>query len=63
MKRLGLCLLLLAFPAMSALAGNAPWYRWESKMDGRRVCAQTSPGEGWLRLPGAWRDAACRYPR
>lgn len=47
----------------SAHAGNAPWYRWESRLDGNIVCAQVSPGDGWKRIAGPYRDAACYWPR
>ena len=32
--------------AFAAMAAPAPWYYWRSKIDGARVCAQTSPGPG-----------------
>lgn len=54
---------LLALLAVPAWAGNAGWYRWESRIDGRLVCAQTSPGEGWKRFAGPFKDAACTRPR
>ncbi|MBX9849916.1 MAG: hypothetical protein K2X64_11525 [Rhodocyclaceae bacterium] len=64
MKSTHLCVLALsAFLAFPAYAGNAPWYRWESRIDGRLVCAQTLPHEGWKRLAGPFVDAACRRPR
>jgi len=46
-----------------AWAGNAGWYRWESKTGDRFVCAQSSPGEGWTKFAGPFRDAACSKPR
>ena len=49
--------------ATLAWAGSAGWYRWESRIDGSLVCAQTSPGEGWKKLAGPFRDAACSKPR
>lgn len=48
--------------SIKAHASPAPWFRWESRMDARHVCAQTSPGEGWRRMSGPWRDAGCRFP-
>ena len=51
-------LLWLALPLHAA---PAPWYYWRSKVDGARVCAQTSPGPGWgatARLTRAWLPAA-----
>lgn len=46
-----------------ARAGNAAWYRWESRIDGHIVCAQSSPGSGWQRIAGPYADAGCRRPR
>jgi len=31
----------------AVFAAPAPWFYWRSKVDGQRVCAQTSPGSGW----------------
>lgn len=42
-----------------ALAAPAPWYVWRSKLNGGEVCAQTSPGAGWERSRGPFRDARC----
>ncbi|TAK89983.1 MAG: hypothetical protein EPO06_10960 [Burkholderiaceae bacterium] len=47
--------------SLALLAAPAPWYRWSSEVDGKVVCAQTSPGAGWVRLPGAYRDVHCRH--
>lgn len=59
--RLALLTLLLTFTVPS-FAAPVPFYIWQSKLDGALTCAQTSPGEGWLRLGGAFRDAGCRVP-
>ncbi|QDX82661.1 hypothetical protein B9N43_16325 [Denitratisoma sp. DHT3] len=48
--------------SLSALAGPAPWYLWGSKVNGDVICAQTSPGEGWVRAGGPFRDAHCKIP-
>ncbi|MDE2599276.1 MAG: hypothetical protein KGL40_06595 [Rhodocyclaceae bacterium] len=61
--KIRLPLLCFAMAALPAWAGNAAWYRWESRIDGRLVCAQTSPGEGWHRFSGPYRDAQCRLAR
>ncbi|WP_408980611.1 hypothetical protein [Pseudomonas sp. B21-032] len=54
-------LALLAVLLMSQVwADAAPWYRWESQVTGRLVCAQFSPGEGWKRFAGPFNNAACR---
>ena len=46
----------------SAGAAPAPWYLWASQHDDRRVCTQTSPGPGWTRVAGPYRDARCQRP-
>lgn len=51
--------LLLAAWAGSALAGPAPWHLWSSKVDGKLVCAQTSPGWGWQHHLGPYKDSRC----
>jgi len=52
---------LLYLNCTTLAAAPAPWYWWRSKATGHRVCAQTSPGNGWERLRGAYRDALCRH--
>ncbi|WP_449434279.1 hypothetical protein [Pseudomonas putida] len=52
--------LLGAFYLCHAQAGTAPWWRWESQVDGRLVCSQWSPGEGWKRFAGPYLKAGCR---
>jgi hypothetical protein len=47
----------LAMLAPPTLAAPAPWYYWRSKVDGVRLCAQTSPGHGWER------DSAVEWQR
>jgi len=59
MKRL-LVALLAAFCLYQAQAGTAPWWRWESQVDGRLVCSQWSPGEGWKRFAGPYNNGGCR---
>lgn len=54
---------LLLVVSAQAWAGNAGWYRWESKIEHSYVCAQTSPGEGWKRIAGPFREATCSQPR
>ena len=54
-----LCASLIAF---AALAQPAPWYKWKSKLNGRITCAQTSPGEGWEKDSGPYKDARCEKP-
>jgi hypothetical protein len=59
--RLGktLSALVLGLIAGSALARPAPWYWWASRTGDDRVCAQSSPGNGWLRENTAFRDSRC----
>ena len=51
--------LLLVFVCIPVLAKPAPWYQWRSKVDGKIVCAQASPGKGWRQARGPYRDAHC----
>lgn len=46
---LGVAASLLVLWAGATWSAPAPWYYWRSKVDGRRVCAQASPGPGWER--------------
>ncbi|MCV6341178.1 hypothetical protein OFL47_32415 [Pseudomonas aeruginosa] len=48
--------------ARGAQAAPAPFYKWQSKLDGQVACMQTSPGDGWVRLDGPYRDLRCREP-
>ncbi|RUP23789.1 MAG: hypothetical protein EKK45_28050 [Curvibacter sp.] len=43
-----------------AQAGPAPWFVWRSKLDGKEVCAQTSPGSAWVQQGGPFLDSDCR---
>ncbi|WP_120996206.1 hypothetical protein [Stutzerimonas urumqiensis] len=55
--------LALALLAPLALAGPAPYYKWQSKLDGQIACQQTSPGEGWELFEGTpYRDLRCTQP-
>lgn len=47
----------------AALAAPAPWYYWRSKLDGARVCAQTSPGEGWVQDSEPYEGPMCQPRR
>ncbi|MDF1484263.1 hypothetical protein PY257_03550 [Ramlibacter sp. H39-3-26] len=60
-KKLAAAVLLLMVTGQAALvwAEPAPWYRWRSRVSGAVVCAQASPGEGWVRGGGPFRDARC----
>ncbi|MCY1281907.1 hypothetical protein D9M68_356710 [compost metagenome] len=54
--------LLLSTLAWGVSAAPMPFYAWQSRVDGARVCSQTSPGAGWERVAGPFRDAGCRQP-
>lgn len=57
---------LLVLPALQApqvQAAPAPWYYWRSTVDGKRVCAQTSPGHGWERDSAAYEGPGCQPRR
>ncbi|WP_043311433.1 hypothetical protein [Pseudomonas sp. ML96] len=58
-----LLFLLLSALAGAALAAPAPFYLWQSKASGQYTCAQLSPGEGWQKHSGPFRDAGCRTPQ
>lgn len=44
------------------LAAPAPYFLWMSRIDGSRVCVQTSLGEGWQKMGGPYADSRCRKP-
>lgn len=44
-------------------AAPAPWYYWRSLVDGQRVCAQASPGQGWERDSTAYEGPGCQPRR
>ncbi len=58
---LGLCLLAVEIPG--AFAAPAPWYYWRSRIDGRLVCMQTSPGPGWERQEPPFEGLGCQPRR
>nr|MBF0684577.1 hypothetical protein [Pseudomonas sp.] len=54
--------LVLLLPLL-ADAAPAPYYLWQSRVDGTVICRQTSPGQGWERLDNrAFRDLNCTLP-
>lgn len=61
MSRLAIVLAISMLSA-STFAAPAPWYKWRSKLDGKEVCAQTSPGKGWEKMDAPYRDARCEKP-
>lgn len=50
---------LIALLPDPALARPAPWYWWGSSVSDARICAQTSPGSGWIKEPRPFRDSHC----
>ena len=44
----------------AALAAPALWYYWRSKIDGTRICAQTSPGPGWEQDSAPFEGPGCQ---
>ena len=50
----------LLWQALPVHAAPAPWYYWRSKVDGARVCAQTSPGPGWERDSPPYEGPGCQ---
>jgi hypothetical protein len=62
MKRLVFTLVLLALFCSASIAGTAPWYQWRSKLNAVVVCAQTSPGEGWEKIGGPYKNGRCDIP-
>jgi len=58
LSRIAICAALLG--ALSAAGADpAPWYYWRSKITNDRVCAQFSPGNGWVQDGGPYKDARC----
>ena len=53
---------LLLCLATAADAAPAPWYLWRSKVDAKTFCFQASPGAGWERVDGPFKDARCEKP-
>jgi hypothetical protein len=43
-------------------AGPAAWYRWHSAEGDYDVCAQFSPGDGWVIVKGPFEDSGCKKP-
>jgi hypothetical protein len=54
--------IILALLATAAIAGGAPWYKWQNSYDRTILCAQTSPGETWFVVQGPFMESQCRKP-
>ena len=50
----------LSLLAVTAKAEPAPWHVWQSRLDGKTTCAQTSPGADWETNDGPFSNARCR---
>lgn len=57
-----LLLLSTLLMCLVAQAAPMPFYLWQSRLNGKLTCSQTSPGDGWSRLSGPFSDAGCRQP-
>lgn len=58
MKNLFKRLIILGvFACTHSLAAPAPWHLWQSKLTGGVICAQHSPGDGWVQLAGSFSTA------
>ena len=62
MKSRFAALVICSFICVPAFAAPALWYQWNSKSNDGRYCAQTSPGNGWERGSGPYKDAHCEIP-
>ena len=55
--------LLLALGCATVTYGApAAWHKWRSKVNRAETCAQVSPGDGWEKIAGPFRDAQCTLP-
>lgn len=52
----------LLFGYALVFAGPAPWYRWQHPGESLFICAQLSPGDGWVPVQGPFQDSGCRKP-
>jgi hypothetical protein len=57
-NRIAVIILLLAL-ATPAWAGTSPWFVWRNAVSGSTVCAQSSPGPGWMKETGPYSDLRC----
>ncbi|MCD5362843.1 MULTISPECIES: hypothetical protein [Chromobacterium] len=61
-RKIVLTLAALSFPLLT-LAAPAPWYLWQSKVDGKLACSQFSLGPGWVQFSNQpYKDAGCTKP-
>lgn len=62
MKKLYAVLVILAMSEVAAFASGAPWYRWINVSDRTVICAQNSPGDGWVSYKGPYMESRCVKP-
>ncbi|GAB3255342.1 hypothetical protein [Chitinimonas naiadis] len=53
-------LALTTIVSLAALAAPAPWYLWQAPGDRSTLCAQTTPGDGWVKVRGPYKDSLCK---
>jgi hypothetical protein len=51
--------ILSVFTALAFAAEPAPWYLWDSALDGKTQCAQFSPGKSWTKIDGSFKNSSC----
>ncbi len=54
---------MLLLVATGLYARPADWYLWQSKLDAKTLCSQTSPGDGWEKFSGPFVDGRCEVLR
>ncbi len=59
--KFSLALLLLngCLLSTSVVSAPAPWFLWQSRVDGTYLCIQTTPGDGWIKISGPYPKAQC----
>ena len=50
---------LSVFTALAFSAEPAPWYLWDSALDGKTQCAQFSLGKSWTKIDGSFKNSSC----
>ena len=56
---IGLLVLWLGLSSQRTPAEPAWWYQWQSQVNHKDICRQTSPGAGWQQSAGPFLDARC----
>lgn len=59
-RKFAIRLMALVFCSTTINAEPAYWFKWQSKLTGKMICKQISPGEGWQEHAGPFYDAQCR---